>query len=286
MFALGNNEPMRRPLLVALVVLTVMLGTVVVASGILLRPLPAESQAALQPPPLAFGEHPRGETTRSPIAKGEREYGVYAPPAHEQDPKRHPNFEPPAPILPDTPGGVADVEVPENLSGTFATDKRSLKAPSSQRVVRIAVEVEKGLPVSVDEFGDFVLDTLNDERGWGADGSVSFARTSDSADIRVRLASPGTVDNLCAPLATNGKWSCGSSGRAMINADRWINNGPGHLEVDGDLLTYRTYLINHEIGHLLGEQHEDCPGPGEVAPVMVQQSISTQGCTPNGHPFP
>ena len=45
-----------------------------------------------------------------------------------------------------------------------------------------------------------VMATLNDARGWGGDGSTSFARTDGDAEIRVILASPQTVDALCVPL--------------------------------------------------------------------------------------
>ena len=39
-------------------------------------------------------------------------------------------------------------------------------------------------------FAATVMATLNDPRGWGADGSLSFARTDGDAELRVILASP------------------------------------------------------------------------------------------------
>ena len=44
--------------------------------------------------------------------------------------------------------------------------------------------------------------TLNDPRSWGRGRSTSFARTDGDAEMRVLLASPKTVDALCAPLRT------------------------------------------------------------------------------------
>src|SRR5699024_6674247 len=131
--------------------------------------------------------------------------------------------------------------------------------------------------VSVEEFSSFVMSTLNHKKSWAGDGAFAFARTDADPDLRIILASPGTVDAECAPLATNGKWSCGTSGKAMINAERWINGADAVTDAGGDMLTYRRYLINHEVGHLLGHGHESCPASGEAAPVMVQQSISLEG---------
>src|SRR5690606_36414758 len=81
---------------------------------------------------------------------------------------------------------------------------------------------DPGLDVDDRAFAAFVMSTRNDPRGWGGDGSVAFARTDGEADIRVVLATPATVDEMCAPLATDGRWSCGRYGHAAPNADRSV----------------------------------------------------------------
>lgn len=183
--------------------------------------------------------------------------------------------------------GVRSHRVPEAGTGDLRIVPGDAAAPGdAETVMTVRVEVEQGLDIDDAAFATFVMDTLNDPRGWGADGSVSFAMTDGEADIRVVLATPATVDEMCAPLATNGTWSCGRYGHAAINADRWVLGADAWAEADGDITEYRHYLVNHEVGHLLGHPHESCPATGDPAPVMVQQSISLQGCEPNAWPSP
>lgn len=144
-----------------------------------------------------------------------------------------------------------------------------------------AVEMEQGLPGADEDFAEAVEMVLGDPRSWGEDGTRSLQRIDDAddADVRVLLAAPDTVDDLCAPLSTNGYVSCAQGNRAIINQNRWVS-GVDHF--DDDLETYRIYLINHEVGHTFGHGHVDCPEKGELAPVMQQQTLDLQGCEPSG----
>lgn len=281
---------MRKRLLGLLTVLTIMMGTIVAASGILAEPVPTP----LASTPAEGAERPTGAApgrshARSLLDDGEEEQGgdvTRAPRAAEQDPVRVPGSEPPAPTPEPVPGGVTDVDVPAALGGDFLVRSGKEKAPKGRTTYRLSVEVEDGLPVSVEDFSTFVMETLNHKKSWAKDGAVTFARTDNDPDLRVILASPGTVDDTCAPLKTGGKWSCGTNGRAMINAERWVNGAEAVMDADGDMLTYRRYLINHEVGHLLGHGHEGCSQKGGLAPVMAQQSIRMDGCVPNGWVYP
>ena len=150
-------------------------------------------------------------------------------------------------------------------------------------VRRFAVEVEGGLRVDRRAFAREVARTLADRRGWRQAG-YGFARVDAlPADFRVALASPRTTDRLCAPLATRGRLSCVSGRRAVLNVLRWRRGAAPYRK---DLPAYRRYLVNHEVGHLLGRYHSSCPEEGARAPVMMQQTKGVDGCTPNAWPLP
>jgi len=149
-------------------------------------------------------------------------------------------------------------------------------------VIRYMVEVEDGLPFGADEFAAEVHRILNDPRGWGPSHDAVFERVeSGSVRFRVSLSSPDLTDDQCYPLRTFGKVSCWNGARAVINALRW---GVGAETFGEDLLTYREYLINHEVGHALGFNHVNCKAAGLPAHVMVQQTKSLEGCAANPWP--
>ncbi|GIG19317.1 hypothetical protein Cch01nite_00410 [Cellulomonas chitinilytica] len=190
---------------------------------------------------------------------------------------------PPGLTVADVAAGLLAADVPASGAGTFSVVPGSDPGPGTGQVRTIRVEVEDGLAVDGQAFAATVMATLNDPRGWGHDGSLSFARTDGEAELRVMLASPTSVDVLCAPLETEGEVSCGRAGHAVLNLKRWVLATGEYAQ---DKAAYRQYLVNHEVGHLLGHGHEQCPGAGVVASVMQQQSYKAAPCLPNPWPFP
>ncbi len=143
-------------------------------------------------------------------------------------------------------------------------------------------------------FESFVESVMTDQRGWvGAGFEFTFSRvggqTSDAANVAdhsytVILAEGPEVDSLCLPYDTFGRFSCQIGPVVALNADRWrtaVDDWPADLE------DYRTMLVNHEIGHLLGQHHPEsrCAGDGQPAPVMAQQSSGVDPCTANPWPL-
>ncbi len=184
----------------------------------------------------------------------------------------------------DRMAGLLSRDEPQSAGGELVVVPGAVPAPDpSTRVYTVRVEVEEGLPIDGAKFATLVMGILNSPHGWGAEGDLSFARTDGpDPDLRVVLASPDKVDEMCAPLDTVGRYSCGTNGHAAINYSRWVS-GAGAFD---DTTTYRQYVVSHEVGHLLGHRHEYCPGPGQVAPVMMQQTVSVSECVTNGWPFP
>jgi uncharacterized protein DUF3152 len=153
------------------------------------------------------------------------------------------------------------------------------------------VAVETGVPVSVGEFTSTVDSALGDYRSWPAAGNVQLVRVpgGSPSNFTVLLAMPWTAYSLCLAIGIDIRvggvpyTSCQAGANIVINADRYLGGVGGY---GASLGVYRQYAINHEVGHRLGHGHVFCPGPGQPAPVMQQQTLGLQGCVANAWPYP
>ncbi|MET9827149.1 DUF3152 domain-containing protein [Streptomyces sp. NPDC006349] len=176
--------------------------------------------------------------------------------------------------------------IPSSGPGTFATaGGGGDRVGGSARTLTYVVQVEDGIGISARDVATEVERVLADERGWTADGKVGFRRVSGGAsDFRVRLATAGTVDDICGQygLDTGGEVNCNVGQDVMVNLKRWLLATQYYAD---DVTSYRALIINHEVGHFLGHGHEGCPGAGQPAPVMMQQIKGLHGCRTNVWPY-
>jgi hypothetical protein len=127
-------------------------------------------------------------------------------------------------------------------------------------------------------------ETYADLRGWGLDGQLVLlpAGADGACDFTVWLTRADlmpTFGAICDP-----EWSCRIGPNVVINFTRWQETSPAWKQSGGSVEDYRRMVINHETGHWFGFDHSTCPGSGQPAPVMMQQSISLGGCTFNPWP--
>jgi hypothetical protein len=165
---------------------------------------------------------------------------------------------------------------PDDEPGVLATDP-------PQRTFTYEIQTRGTVGTDLSAFAADAAAILGDARSWTLGGSVAIEPVSSGGDFNLVLASPQAVDaahEVCSPA-----YSCRVGDDVLINDDNWRDATPAWRDTGAPLWQYRQYLINHEVGHFLGFGHPDCGGAGQLAPVMHQQSISLDGCEPNGWPL-
>ncbi|MFY1680307.1 DUF3152 domain-containing protein [Micromonospora sp.] len=184
--------------------------------------------------------------------------------------------------------------VPVTGRGTFRYDDRAGSTLGrSGGLRRYRVAVEDGSGEDVRDFSDQVQTALAGPGSWVDGGRLRLRRVPGNApsDFTVLLATRGTAGRLCraggVDIRVGGVpyTSCRAPGKVIINLDRWRTSVPHFVRAGVPLPVYRTYVVNHEVGHQLGHRHEGCPGVGRPAPVMQQQSLFLRGCTANPWPY-
>ncbi|CAL9458866.1 DUF3152 domain-containing protein [Streptomyces sp. enrichment culture] len=193
---------------------------------------------------------------------------------------------PKASASPSASPSPSTIAVPATGPGTFVTAQADgTTVGTGSRVRRYKVLVEKNIDVRPSAAAAEIADVLADRRGWTRDGTNSFRLVSSgSYDFVVKIATPGTVDEICgaAGLLTRGEVNCSVGTDVVVNLKRWVLGSP---EFDGPIHDYRALIVNHEVGHRIGHGHETCPGAGRPAPAMMQQIKGLKGCVANAWPY-
>ncbi|MCB0918224.1 MAG: DUF3152 domain-containing protein [Actinobacteria bacterium] len=182
----------------------------------------------------------------------------------------------------------ADPVKPERTSSTRGVHFRVAPGRSgvtgNHKLKTFTVEVERGIDIDINRFAAEVEDRLFDHRSWANVDGRSLQRVSGpDPDFRVSLTTGASVDTLCYPRHTAGIVSCNTGERAVLNILRWRKGAPDFPTLEG----YRTYLINHEVGHGFGKGHVYCPAKGGPGRLMMQQTfMGPRPCPPENHARP
>jgi hypothetical protein len=155
---------------------------------------------------------------------------------------------------------------------TLATAAVPAAAEEPVATVTYTVETRGAVQTELDAFRWVARSALDDRRGWSLDGAIEFREVPVGGDFRLVLATPAEVE--AAHEICEAAWSCRVEDDVLINEERWTR---GSIAYPLPLADYRSYVVNHEVGHWLGLPHEDCTGE-RPAPVMAQQSKGVGTC--------
>lgn len=141
----------------------------------------------------------------------------------------------------------------------------------------VTIKCDRNTNQDAKEFVKIVWSILNHSRGWSQ--IIKFKKSGrDDKHVTIRLSKEETIRKKCGFR----KLSC-ALGKSTIylHLDNWLH---GSKASGLSLTNYRKYLVNHEIGHILGLGHKKPVGTGKC-PVMVQQTLGIGNQKPNVWPL-
>lgn len=188
--------------------------------------------------------------------------------------------------LPET---IQSIEAPKLAEPSWLKEKRAEAAKKGQnnstssatRVVTYDVTTKGAITADFTQFRSLANATLNDGRGWSRLG-VSFKEVASGGTFTLALSASNQMTSFSPGCGA--EYSCRAGRYVIINQDRWQGATPSWNNAGGSLRDYRHMVVNHETGHWLGHDHQQCGGAGQAAPVMQQQSINLAGCSFNPWP--
>ena len=162
-----------------------------------------------------------------------------------------------------------------------------------QQQINVYAFTGRGVRVSQQSFRRAVGDILFARNGWRAAGiQFIFSDRRAPGDVLVELVTAGEIAQRYGAHGGRGMSATECSNRRIrINERRW-RFGPIAAPDDPvqrmTLRNYQSYLINHEVGHILlgctEDDHQPCRGQGRQASVMQQHTKGVSPCRPTATP--
>ena len=176
------------------------------------------------------------------------------------------------------------------------------KTKEDTKKIIIYVTIDNDVTYDFDTFFEKLKSVILDEREWSKKeyyfmfvSSTKFSIVPDKPrkpnhykKLIIRLSQNDTVRDQCSTIykGKDLRLSCFDPtvcpNEILINEYRWKH---GSKESKLSMDDYRTYIVNHEMGHALGRYHSECTCDGCDVPVMVQQTLSIGNCKPNPGPL-
>lgn len=131
------------------------------------------------------------------------------------------------------------------------------------KTLRYKVLIDKDIKRSLKNFKNDVDKILSHPKSW----NVKFIQDDIKYDFKIILTPARKITKVCkfSGLSCADMWN----NVIYINNYRWIK---GSKASKLPLNQYRIYLINHEVGHILGFGHSK-PKKGKKVPVMNQHTL-------------
>ena len=144
------------------------------------------------------------------------------------------------------------------------------------KTLTFACVVDPDVRANPKTFAKWIAMYVADPDGWESKG-YSFVHVQKNPDIVIHLSSVEGLKKVgCDP-----KLNCAEmNGKHIhVNADLWSGKTQNKSQLQ--LVDNRQYILSHEMGHILGYGHVKCPGVGNLAPIMLQQTKGIGACVPS-----
>jgi hypothetical protein len=138
----------------------------------------------------------------------------------------------------------------------------------------------------LDDLAGKLAATYADARGWNDGGTIAFEHVDSGCSYTVWLSAPQYMTSFGS--ICDDYYNCQVGNSVVVNNDRWEKATDPWNKTGRAIEEYRSLIIDHETGHRLGFRDNTstiCSQPGELAPVMMQQSMSLNGCEFNPWPL-